>query len=386
MFISSWYPSRVFPLLGNFNERFAEAVALQNDVFVLHVVADAAMKVPVEWVEDQSNELKTLTIYFRKNQRELPWDKLIKFYRYFYYAKKGFAKISSSWGEPSVTHVNVIHPIGLFAWFLKLKYNIPYLCTEHWTGYLAEREVRSSWLRKLLTKWVARRADFICPVTEHLQQNMISWGIQANYKVVPNVVNTAVFYPEPTKQLNVIRKFLHVSTCDDAHKNITGMVRVFAQLYAQFPDLKLEIISERPVEEVHELLQSGDENYRNFTQLFPKTDQHGIAIAMRRNDCFVMFSNYETFSVVLAESWLSGIPAVYAQCGGLTEIHNARVGIQVERKNETQLFHALHQILNGEVRFDPNEITEFAKKFQKETVGATFSSLYTRMKGGGRVN
>jgi L-malate glycosyltransferase len=343
------------------------------------VVADSSMETPVEWVEEQNDELKTLTIYFRKKKREYVWDKLIKFMRYFYYAKKGFSKISDTWGKPNVTHVNVIYPKGLFAWFLKSKYEIPYLCTESWTGYLTERRVRSSWMRRMLTKWAARHADFICPVTEHLQQNMINWGIQANFQVVPNVVNASVFYPDSAKKLSVIRRFLHVSTCDDAHKNISGMVRVFAQLHQIFPDLKLEIISERPVDEVHELLDSVVGNYKEFTLLFPKTNQQGVAAAMRRNDCFVIFSNYETFSVVLAESWLSGIPTVYAQCGGLTEINDARIGIQVERKNETHLYNALHKILNGDVDFDPNEITQFALAFRKEAISSAFDSLYNTM-------
>ena len=48
LFISSWYPSRIMPTDGNFNEKFAEASALYNNVFAIHVVGDSDITAPYE--------------------------------------------------------------------------------------------------------------------------------------------------------------------------------------------------------------------------------------------------------------------------------------------------------------------------------------------------
>jgi len=41
LFLASWYPSRVLKTNGDFIQRHAEAVALQHNVTVLHVISDS---------------------------------------------------------------------------------------------------------------------------------------------------------------------------------------------------------------------------------------------------------------------------------------------------------------------------------------------------------
>src|SRR5690554_3026083 len=86
-----------------------------------------------------------------------------------------------------------------------------------------------------------------------------------------------------------------------------------------------------------------------------------IGEAMRLADSFVLFSNYETFSVVLAEAWTTGIPAIYSQCGGLTEINNVDLGVQIEVGDESALLEALSSFQKD--AYPSEAIIQYAQRF-----------------------
>lgn len=376
LFLASWYPTRVNKTSGNFNEKFARAVALLNNVYVLHVIADPNTKQKEEIVIDEEEQLTSVIIYFRKKERESLFDKALKAYRYFHFYKKGFKLISTQWGRPEIVHNNVLFPVGLFALYLKKKYKIPFISTEHWTGYLAERRVKLSSLRLNLTKLITKKADRICPVTESLKVNMLEVGLKGHYTIVPNVVDHKLFYPNNEKNKNEQITFLHISTCKDEHKNITGMLRSFFQLHEYSNQFELKIITEGNPEDVIDLAKKSGIPSWEFLTIEGKKTPEEIAEEYRLADVFVLFSNFETFSIVLAEAWSCGLPVVYSKCGGLTEISNPEIGIQVPPRNEVELFEALKRVLDGDVKFKREAILEQAKGFHNDQIAEKFSSLY----------
>jgi glycosyltransferase involved in cell wall biosynthesis len=97
---------------------------------------------------------------------------------------------------------------------------------------------------------------------------------------------------------------------------------------------------------------------------------------MRESNCFVLFSNFETFSVVIAEAWSCGIPAIYSQCGGLTEINNPSLGIQVQPKDEIALFEAMKEVVEERTMFSKSEILKQAEAYNEEAVLNKFTSIY----------
>lgn len=375
LFLSSWYPSRVHKTNGNFNEKFAQTLSIKHNVYVLHVVADKDAKQQEEIIIKEKGKLKTVFIYFKKKEHESIFDKLIKAYLYYSYYKKGFKLISNTWKLPEIVHNNVIYPVGLFALYLKKIYKIPYISSESWTGYLTFRDVKINFLSLFLIKTIAKKASFLCPVTTHLQQEMQQKGIGGNYKSVPNVVNKTVFFPTEDC-LPTSTKFLHVSNCKDAHKNITGMLRSFDQLATLYPDIRLEIITEERVEDLEQIITNV--GFKNRAQLFIKGRQppEKIADAMRASTCFVLFSNFETFSVVIAEAWSCGIPAIYSKCGGLTELNNPEIGLQIKSKDETALFEAMKLVVEDNTRFNKSSILKQAEEYSETVVLQKFSEIY----------
>ena len=44
LFLASWYPSKVDPFNGDFIERHAKAISLNNQVFAVYVIKDPSIK------------------------------------------------------------------------------------------------------------------------------------------------------------------------------------------------------------------------------------------------------------------------------------------------------------------------------------------------------
>jgi L-malate glycosyltransferase len=375
LFLSSWYPNRVQPTNGNFIEKIPRVLSLNNKVQVLHVVADKDLKKLYEIQITQCDNYETTLIYFQKKEKERIWDKLLKVYRYFYFYRMGYREFVRINGRPDIIHNNVLFPVGLFALSLKIRFGIPFISSEQWTGYLNYRATKISRVRLFFTKMIARNAKRICPVTAHLQQGMQEFGIHGNYEPVPNVVNRAIFYPAEKSPTHGIR-FLHVSTCKEEHKNITGMLHAFDRLVEIHPEVSLKIITEESISDLeHLILQSGFKNRSNLI-ITGRQPAEKIGEAMRESNCFVLFSNFETFSVVIAEAWSCGIPAIYSQCGGLTEINNPTLGIQVQPKDEIALFEAMKEVVEEKTVFSKSEIIKQAEEYSEGSVLKKFTTIY----------
>ncbi len=378
LFLASWFPTRIHETSGNFNEKFAQALAVSHQVVVLHVIADSDATSKVEFVSTEHDGYKKVVVYFRKRRSETIFHKVQKAYRYFKYYRKGYQFILEKWGRPDIVHNNVLFPSGLFALYLKKIHKIPYISTEHWTGYLSARNVTIGKPRLMLTLAIAKHAHWVCPVTEHLQQGMEQFGIQGNYSVVPNVVDQTIFYPAHHSLGGTLR-FLHVSNCKEEHKNITGMLRAFDRLVEIHPNASLQIITEESVIDLeHLILQSGCKNRSNLI-IKGRQPAEKIGEAMRESNCFVLFSNFETFSVVIAEAWSCGIPAIYSRCGGLTEINSPAIGIQVTKGDEQEFFDALRTFSSGGIHFDRAAILNQAKEYSKYAVQEKFTTLYDQV-------
>ncbi len=227
LFLSSWYPNRVEPNLGNFVQKHAEAVALKSNVFALHVCSDPNMKEDTFDVAEQTiNGIPTLNVYYKKITGGFPiLSEIKKLRRYLDAHKHGFEILKKKARHFDLVHHNILWPAGLFARWLKKQYNLPYIITENNTAYLPYRNYKMSFAEKFFSKKIAKDASYITPVSIDLQKAMIDKGfIGKKFEIVYNVVDTGLFSPSPVIRKEKFR-LLHISTLKDEHKNISGILR-----------------------------------------------------------------------------------------------------------------------------------------------------------------
>ncbi len=380
LFISSWYPSKNHPTLGNFVQKHAEAVNHLVNLKVLYVTSSPNLKEDFIIENNMINGVDTTIVYFKKIQTKIPVLSQIKKYKTYLKAyQKGYEFILNQHQiNFDITHCNITYQASVFARHLKDKQSIPYIITEHSTVFSPYKNEfkKQSFIYKNIVKKGIKAAGRITTVSEHLKTSMLRLGLFNDYTIIANVVDTTIFKP---KSNQIERKdkavILHISHMDNTQKNSEGMLQTIKQLSSKRNDFIFRIISDDNLEQTKALI----EKYRlnDIVELESTKSTEEIAQEMQNASFFLLYSNYETFSVVLAEAWCSGLPAVYSKCGGLTELSNRNLGIQVEADNNLQLEKVLENMLNTYHQYNPFIISEYAKtKFNSKLIGEQFLTVY----------
>jgi len=367
LFLSSWYPSKNHTTLGNFIQFHAEAVATINKVYVLYLsTSENENSFSID--NKVINEVDTTIIYFKKNKLKKYLDHLNAF-------KKGVDYLMNDKKVKfDCIHMNIIHPSGWQALYLKKKYNIPYIISENWHGFQDLSKYKIGYFRKRLIKKVIENASFVCPVSNQLKKALQSNNYNTNYEIVPNVVNTEVFKPANKKELPFT--FLHVSTLTDDIKNISGILNAYAQL--SHSNTLLRIIGDGETDWIKE--KASSLNISDNAILIETEKTHDeIANTMQQSDCFVLFSNIENLPLVLIESMACGLPIITSDVGGIAEHMDASKGKLINAGDTESLTKSMEHMVKNAAEYDANTIREYAiQNFSNKSVADQFNDLYNR--------
>ncbi|MDD3877428.1 MAG: glycosyltransferase [Bacteroidales bacterium] len=374
--LSSWYPTRVNATLGNFNEKFSEAIALYNQVEVIHVAADSNMREKIEYVLSENNTIKTHQYYFRKKEKENYIDKIIKAFRFFNIYRVAVSNFIKKEGKPNVVHLNILFPVGIIALFIRFRYGIPYVITENWTGYLPATRAKQNIFSLWISRRIALNASALLPVTLDLKKAMLHLGFYNNYFIVPNVTDIQHFNIEQTQNPRDKKIILHVSSLLDAHKNISGILNVVKQLSEIRSDFELHIVGDG---DASSHIQKAKELnlLNNYVFFFGTMSTKEIAEKMKNADFFILFSNYENLPCVIVEAFASGLPVVSSTAGGIAEHLTPDKGLLMEPRDEKGLLALCNKMLDTFQTYDKIKLHQYAlDNFSYESVGKKFTEIY----------
>ncbi|GAB3859884.1 glycosyltransferase family 4 protein [Hymenobacter terrigena] len=400
--LPKWYPNRYDDQDGDFVARHVAAIAAHGgaEVAVLFAtVARGPLPGLIEADEDFSGAWPTLRYYYRAAPTGLGLvDKPLKLLLYFWCLLRGYRRLRRYWAgrRPDVVHVHVLLRTGLFAWALRAVRGIPFIVTEHWTLYLPERAGGISWLRRVLTRAVVRRAAALHTVSDGLRRAMAALGfVNPRSVVIANVVDTELFHPEKLTETKVAdasstadeaiisSTLLHVSAFHDQVKNISGVLRVVARLRTVWPGLKLRIAGYGPDEQMLRAYATELNLLADGTvTLLGKLPHEAVAVEMARATALVSFSRAETFGCVLLEARASGCPVVATRTGGVPELFQPEntFGLLVNPDDEAALELAIKQVITGGVRFDSAQLrADATARCAPAAVGQAFGKLYQKV-------
>jgi hypothetical protein len=102
---------------------------------VLAIVADETIH-SIEIVENRRGEMNEVLVYFPKKKAGfLSFSKLRSFLSYRKAFDVGMKRVNQLVGPPDIVHLNVIYPLGYFALKFKRKTGIPFVISEHASGF-----------------------------------------------------------------------------------------------------------------------------------------------------------------------------------------------------------------------------------------------------------
>jgi len=385
LFISSWYPSKEHPTLGNFVQRHAESINPYVNLFVVYVASSNDIKSDYEIEHKIIDGVNTTIVYYKKVNSKLPfYNSILKLKRYRKGYKKGIDFVESKFNisKIDITHCNVTFPAGLIALDLKKKRDIPYVLTEHWTLFLPYKNDFSKLpfyikgqMRKIVTE-----ADKMVPVSTHLRNSMILNGLKGKYSVLPNVVDTQLFNIGEDST-NEIKNILHISTLVDDHKNIRGIFSTMKILSKTRTDFKLIIVSDGDIDSAKGIQHSINLEDK-FVEYHSTKTPIEISEYYKNSDFFLLFSNYENLPVVISESLCCGLPVVSSSVGGIPEMINEDNGLIVNPGDEKALEEAINSMLDNLNSYSKSLIRGNAiKKYDKKVVGKKYYNLYKEIIG-----
>ena len=247
----------------------------------------------------------------------------------------------------------------------------PMVETEHWTAFLPEDPTTLGAPLTLAARVVLRRARTVMPVSESLEAAMRAAGIRARFRVVPNAVDTSLFTPGPGGgggRLVTVGLLQH-------QKGIDVLLRAFARVREQRPDVVLDVVGDGPERAEYERLRSslGLDEAVVFHGFEPKPE---IAARLAVSDLFVLASRFDNNPCVLVEAQAAGLPIVATRVGGIPEIVEG-FGLLAEPEDPASLANRILEALAGLDRYDRAAIAaRAAERYGVEQVARTLADVY----------
>ena len=375
LFLCSWYPNRKNPTLGNFVQKHAEAASLLNEVVVLAIVADETIH-SIEIVENRRGEMNEVLVYFPKKKTGfLSFSKLRSFLSYKKAFDIGMKRVNQLVGPPDIVHLNVIYPLGYFARKLKEKLGVPMVISEHASGFQGGANAYPKVILSLAKK-VLKSSACVMPVSNDLGERLKQLAPNITIKVIPNVVNEAIFIP--SEEIDVTNKFVHISTAFEPAKNLLGIIRTVKQLSSENANFSLHIISDGDVSKAHQLARElGVLN--SFVFFYPTMTTQEIASFLKQCRALVLFSNFENFPCVIPEAFMTGIPVIATAVNGIPEYVNESNGILIQPNDEAGLLAAFKSLIDSQP-FQKEKLRAYAMEhFSYAAVGKQLDEIYKEL-------
>lgn len=380
LWLPSWYPSKLAPYEGDFIQRHAQAAALFTPIVVLFLVHDRAgkwtRKIKVETTE--ASNLTQLVVYYRTGIRApKALLKAASFLARAYWYRKVLKRLFREKGLPQRVHLHVGGHACDAALWLRQRYRLPLLVSEHWGGFLERGKGgynRLYFVQRWLIKETYKKAVGASAPSQSLAQNLNVLFGPIQCRVIPNVVDTALFTTAPKKSNGILR-LIHISTLDYP-KNVAAMIAGLGMFYKNTgTDFDLTIVGPPKKELAEWCAQHG---IRAKVQWEGERPQAALVPLLQQSDALILFSHHETFGCVLIEANACGVPVLVSNVPVFREIvKNGFNGLMAPGKAAADLCQLLQQFVRQKETFDAAAIRRHTwDKYNFERAGRLFEAWY----------
>lgn len=376
-----WYPYPLKPWKSFFIKEHALAIAnLGYNVKVLHInVINGKSLFKVE-ISERINELDETEVRIISRFNKKLYGLLPFFYRFIPGIKKVHKRLIIDF-NPDLLHANVVFQAGVITRIIGKKYHIPYIITEHLTSIPVL--IRNPLFRYFIKK-AQQDTKAITTVSKFHRNQLLKIEELAldkkKVKVVPNVVrphtksNLEIRYPANPRKYN----FLMVA-------NLT-----IKKHQPKRPDLVIKALAkakDKLDRGIRLVLIGGGERVKFYEDICYENDIELIQTGFiqkeyvyeyyKQTDFFLHASEIETFSLVVAEASLFGIPCLVSNNTALKERIEPFSGLLVDNTVDSWTEGILELVKH---EWDRERIREHYKNlYTPQAIGEEFKSLYEKL-------
>jgi glycosyltransferase involved in cell wall biosynthesis len=378
LWLASWYPNDSDHYTGDFIRRHAEAVSLRQPLKIIYAgkkrEASSPDKKYKSEIENTNSNLQEFVLYYSGSGNGII-SKIQSLRTYFKLHTGLIKRFRENDDLPDLIHVHVAMKAGIIALYLKWKYKIPYVLTEHWTGYYREAKdnlFKRSYLERYLTRKILKNAARFLPVSQALGNQIRQNWVEISFLKIPNVVNTRLFFQSESQPENF--RFIHISSLI-GQKNPEGIIRSFTKLLKG--GFRAELILAGPILPHLRELKEDNALIRDKITFLGEISYEQVGIELRKSSSLLMFSFYENMPCVILEALCTGIPVIASRVGGVAEVITDDNGKMVEAGDETGLLEAMKDIIRNYDFYNREKISKRAmEQFSYEVIGKEITAVY----------
>ena len=279
-------------------------------------------------------------------------------------------------GKPDIIHAHNVFHAGRVAQKCAEEYKIPYLITEHASGFLlAEYTPRQI----QIAKNVYKEASTILAVSLELTKKIVELCETDLPIVLPNVVDMRIF--ELKIDLEKLAPFTFISVGNLLqNKGHHILIEAFAAFKNRTNySAQLLIYGKGPAQE--DLLKMISKLRLDLNVFLKGTlKSKELAKAYQHSHCLVLPSFKETFGVVLIEAMACGLPVIATKSGGPEDLVHQNNGLLVESGNIDQMSIALEEMFLKYRTYHPVTISnEVKNKYSEKVISDKLISIYNKI-------
>ena len=356
--IPSWYPVSPNDVRGSFFREQAIALARANcKVGVIYPQHRSIRKWyggPFGLNRQDDNGVSV----FRRNG--IKWLSLFPNGNAFLWLRDGiklYKRYVKNQGVPDIIHAHSTIYGGVLAHRIHQRFGVPYVITEHSTGYA--RDILTDGQRQLATDAIrnaSRRYAVSEPFCKLLQDY---FGIQNGmWGTLSNIVNRSFSgFPIHSSPRNS-SEFVFVSIALlTQNKGIHDLICAFSRAFPHEKSVSL-IIGGDGVERPHLEVLVQKLGLVSQVQFLGMLSREQVLEQVAAADAFVSSSHYETFGVAVAEALALGKPVIVTRCGGPESIVRSLGGVIVPPGDVDSLTVAMKSMRENVAKYDSREIRE----------------------------
>jgi len=252
--------------------------------------------------------------------------------------------------EFDIINMVIAYPLCVYLKYIRKFVNKPFLLTEHWSvykyGFYINKNTKGlAHIRKIFSPELP-----IITVSASLMNDINNFSNcnELEHFVVQNAVNVEIFHFNPDFIIPENPVFFMINKWNYIKKPII-VIEAFEQFLIKYPKARLIIGGYGPMWEEIKLIIEIKYLSKNV-KLTGKLDKSEIARYISESTALLQASDYETFSVICAESICCGIPVVASAVGGILSIIDETNGILLNNESVETWSNAMEEIFKHSKR------------------------------------